>query len=83
MDLKKFLDTLVDVDDENYEAPPVELLKQGSNKTTKGSKKALTDTATKLQKTLYTWLSNRKRRKSYFNQKTILQKLRFTHGYNY
>ena len=43
------------VDDENYEAPPVELLKQGSNKTTKGSKKALTDTATKLQKTLYSF----------------------------
>lgn len=43
------------VDDENYETPPVELLKQGSNKSTKGSKKALTDTATKLQKTLYSF----------------------------
>ena len=43
------------VDDENYEAPPVELLKQGTNKATKGSKKALTDTATKLQKTLYSF----------------------------
>lgn len=43
------------VDDENYEAPPIELLKQSSNKTTKGSKKALTDTATKLQKTLYSF----------------------------
>ena len=43
------------VDDENYEAPPVELLKQGSSKATKGSKKALTDTATKLQKTLYSF----------------------------
>lgn len=43
------------VDDENYETPPVELLKQGSNKATKGSKKALTDTATKLQKTLYSF----------------------------
>ena len=43
------------VDDENYETPPVELLKQGSNKAIKGSKKALTDTATKLQKTLYSF----------------------------
>ena len=43
------------VDDENYEIPPVNLLKQGESKTTKGSKKALTDTATKLQKTLYSF----------------------------
>ncbi|MGN1330450.1 MAG: DNA translocase FtsK 4TM domain-containing protein [Clostridia bacterium] len=43
------------IDDENYEMPPVELLAQGSGKTAKGSKKALTDTATKLQKTLYSF----------------------------
>jgi len=43
------------VDDENYEMPPVELLTQGAGKTSKGSKKALTDTATKLQKTLYSF----------------------------
>lgn len=43
------------VDDENYEMPPVELLAQGFGKTAKGSKKALTDTATKLQKTLYSF----------------------------
>lgn len=43
------------VDDENYEIPPVNLLKHGDSKTTKGSKKALTDTATKLQKTLYSF----------------------------
>ncbi len=43
------------VDDENYEMPPVELLTQGAGKISKGSKKALTDTATKLQKTLYSF----------------------------
>lgn len=43
------------VDDENYEMPPIELLSQGTGKVSKGSKKALTDTATKLQKTLYSF----------------------------
>ena len=42
-------------EDENYETPPVELLKQGTLKQLKGSKKILTDTATKLQKTLYSF----------------------------
>ncbi len=42
-------------EDENYEFPPVELLKQGTPKALKGGKKALTDTATKLQKTLYSF----------------------------
>ena len=43
------------VDDENYEYPPIELLQQEKVKTMKGGKKALTDTATKLQKTLYSF----------------------------
>lgn len=43
------------IEDENYEVPPIELLKQGEKKTVKGGKKALTDTATKLQKTLYSF----------------------------
>ena len=43
------------VDDENYEIPPIELLSQGEGKVSKGSKKALADTATKLQKTLYSF----------------------------
>ena len=43
------------VDDENYEYPPVELLQQEKAKAMKGGKKALTDTATKLQKTLYSF----------------------------
>lgn len=42
-------------DDENYEMPPIELLSQGGGKVAKGSKKALTDTATRLQKTLYSF----------------------------
>lgn len=42
-------------EDENYEFPPVELLKQGTSKSLKGGKKALTDTATRLQKTLFSF----------------------------
>ena len=37
------------VEDENYEYPPVELMQQSKAKGLKGGKKALTDTATKLQ----------------------------------
>ena len=43
------------IDDENYEFPPVELLKENRDKGNKTGKKALTDTATKLQKTLYSF----------------------------
>ncbi len=43
------------IDDENFEFPPIELLSQGSSKGSRGSKKALTDIATKLQKTLYSF----------------------------
>ncbi|MGN1298698.1 MAG: DNA translocase FtsK [Candidatus Scatovivens sp.] len=43
------------VEDENYEFPPVELMQQSKGKTMKGGKKILTDTATKLQKTLYSF----------------------------
>ena len=43
------------VDDENYEFPPFNLMQQGDNKGQKGGKKALVDTATKLQKTLYSF----------------------------
>jgi len=42
-------------DDDNYEFPPVELLSKGSKKAIKGGAKALTDVATKLQKTLYSF----------------------------
>ena len=43
------------VEDENYEYPPIELLSKPDKKTLKGGAKALTDTATKLQKTLYSF----------------------------
>ena len=43
------------VEDENYEYPPIELLGKGEKKSLKGGAKALTDTATKLQKTLYSF----------------------------
>ena len=45
----------ISVEDENYEFPPVELLKMGPVKSNKTGKKILTDTATKLQKTLYSF----------------------------
>ena len=43
------------VEDEHYEYPPVELLGKPSKKALKGGAKALTDTATRLQKTLYSF----------------------------
>ena len=43
------------VEDENYEYPPINILSRGSKKGIKGGAKALTDTATKLQKTLYSF----------------------------
>ena len=43
------------VEDEHYEYPPIELLSKGKAKTLKGGAKLLTDTATKLQKTLYSF----------------------------
>ena len=43
------------VEDENYEYTPIELLGKPAKKALKGGAKALTDTATKLQKTLYSF----------------------------
>ena len=43
------------VEDDNYEFPPIEILSQGDKKGLKGGKKTVTDTATKLQKTLYSF----------------------------
>ena len=42
-------------EDENYECPPVEFLKQGTSHGMKGGKKVLADTATRLQKTLHSF----------------------------
>ena len=49
------LEHTITVEDENYEYPPVELLSKGSQKGIRGGATALTDTATKLQKTLYSF----------------------------
>ena len=49
------LEHAVVVEDEHYEYPPVELLSKGNKKGIKGGAKALTDVATKLQKTLYSF----------------------------
>ena len=49
------LEHTITVEDENYEYPPVEILSKGTSKGIKGGAKALTDTATKLQKTLYSF----------------------------
>ena len=49
------LEHAIAVEDEYYEYPPIELLSKGSPKTIKGGAKALTDIATKLQKTLYSF----------------------------
>ena len=43
------------VEEDNYEFPPLNLLTSGVAKEFKGGKRALTDTATKLQKTLYSF----------------------------
>lgn len=48
------LEHTLTVEDEHYEFPPVEFLKQGKSGTKLG-KKAVTDTANKLQKTLYSF----------------------------
>lgn len=43
------------MDDSNYVTPPIELLQEGTARVVKGGKKAVTETATKLQKTLYSF----------------------------
>ena len=43
------------VEDEQYEYPPINLLSKAGKKATKAGAKALTDTAAKLQKTLYSF----------------------------
>ncbi len=49
------LEHTITVEEENYEFPPIELLDEGKATTIKGGKKAVTDTATKLQKTLHSF----------------------------
>lgn len=49
------LEHAVIVEDEHYEYPPIEILSKPAKKALKGGAKALTDTATKLQKTLHSF----------------------------
>ena len=49
------LEHTITVEDDNYEFPPFTLLSEGISKGIKGGKKALTNTASKLQKTLYSF----------------------------
>ena len=49
------LEHTITVEDEHYEFPPIQLLAEGDKKGVKGGKKAVADTATKLQKTLYSF----------------------------
>jgi len=49
------LEHTMTVEDEEYEYPPVNLLSKGDKKAGKSGAKALTDTATRLQKTLYSF----------------------------
>ena len=49
------LEHTITVEDDSYEFPPVEILSEGIKKGIKGGKKAVADTATKLQKTLYSF----------------------------
>lgn len=48
------LEHALTVEDQNYEFPPIEFLKEGKT-STKSSKKAIQDTASKLQRTLYSF----------------------------
>ncbi len=49
------LEHTLSVEDEQYEYPPVEILSRGNKKSVKGGAKALTEKATKLQRTLYSF----------------------------
>ena len=49
------LEHTITVEDEHYEFPPIQLLSEGEKREIKGGKKAVADTATKLQKTLYSF----------------------------
>lgn len=49
------LEHAVTVEDKEYKFPPINLLSQGDAKEVKGGKKAVTETASRLQKTLYSF----------------------------
>ena len=49
------LEHAMTVEDEHYEYPPIEILSKPNKKSLRGGAKALTDTAARLQKTLYSF----------------------------
>lgn len=49
------LEHTLTAEDEKYEFPPIELLSEGTSNGMKGSKKAIADNATRLQKTLFSF----------------------------
>lgn len=49
------LEHAITIEDEHYEFPPIELLERGEKQVLKGGKKSVTETANKLQKTLYSF----------------------------
>ena len=49
------LEHAITIEDEHYEFPPIEFLEKGENVSLKGGKKSVTETASKLQKTLYSF----------------------------
>ena len=49
------LEHAITIEDEHYEFPPIELLEKGEKQVLKGGKKSVTETASKLQKTLYSF----------------------------
>ena len=49
------LEHALTIEDENYEFPPISLLQRGDGKSIRGSKKAVQDTAIKLQQTLHSF----------------------------
>ncbi len=49
------LEHAITIEDEHYEFPPIEFLEQGEQQVLKGGKKSVTETASKLQKTLYSF----------------------------
>ena len=49
------LEHAMTIEDEHYEFPPIEFLEKGESIALKGGKKSVTETASKLQKTLYSF----------------------------
>ena len=49
------LEHAITLEDEHYEFPPIDILEKGEKQVLKGGKKSVTETANKLQKTLYSF----------------------------